>query len=109
MAGGCLRCGLVGHWKIECSRISGVDNRSCFACGRRGQGSRDCERRVATTDAPIGVGKGKNRAEHGPAEQHMGPNEKGWLEAESTFFDNRRVQKTMEEIEKSVGPSSARS
>ena len=39
----------------------------------------------------------------------MGPNEKGWLEAKMTFFDDERVQKTMEEIEKSVGPSGARS
>ena len=30
----------------------------------------------------------------------MGPNEKGWLEAKNTFFDDERVRKTMEEIEK---------
>ena len=52
---------------------------------------------------------GKDRAEHAPAERHMGPNEKGWLEAKNTFFDDERVWKTMEEIEKSVGPSCARS
>ena len=71
--------------------------------------STDCASRVAATDAPLGVGKGKDRAEHGPAERRMGPNEKGWLEARNTFFDDERVQKTMEEIEKSVGPSGARS
>ena len=70
--------------------------------------SRDCARWVAATDAPLGVGKGKDRAEHGPGERRMGPNEQGWLEAEDTFFDDARVQKTMEEIEKSVGPSGAR-
>ena len=73
MAGGCFRCGLVGHWKNECPRVGGVDNRSCFTCGARGHVSRDCARRVAATGAPD------------------------------------RVQKTMEEIEKSVGPSGARS
>ena len=109
LAGGCFRCGLVGHWKNECPRGGGVDNRSCFTCGKRGHVSRDCARRVATTDAPLGVGKGKDRAEHGPAERRMGPNEKGWLEARDTFFDHERVQKTMEEIEKSVGPSGVRS
>ena len=109
MAGGCFRCGLVGHWKNECPRLSGVDNRSCFTCGRRGHVSRDCARRVAPADAPIRVGKGKDRAEHGPAKQRMGPNERGWLGAKNTFVDDERVQKTMEEIEKSVGPSGAQS
>ena len=109
MAGGCFWCGLVGHWKNECPKVGGVDNRSYFTCGRRGHVSRDCARRVAANDSPDGVGKGKDRAEHGPAEQHMGPNEKGWLEAKNTFFDDERVRKTMEEIEKSVGPSGARS
>ena len=71
--------------------------------------SRDCARRVAATDAPNRVGKGKDRIEHGPAERRMGPNEKGWLEAKDTFIDGERVRKTMEEIEKSVGPSGARS
>ena len=71
--------------------------------------SRDCARRVAATDAPLAVGKGKDRAEHGPAERRMGPNEKGWLEARNALFDDERVQETMEEIEKSVGPSGARS
>ena len=109
MAGGCFRCGLVSHWKNEYPRAGGVDNRSYFTCGKRGHVSRDCGRRVAATDAPLGVGKGKDRAEHGPAERRMGPNEKGWLEAKNTVFDDERVQKTMEEIEKSVGPSGARS
>ena len=71
--------------------------------------SRDCARRVTATDALLGVGQGIDRAEHGPAERRMGPNDKGWLEAKNTFFDDERVQKTMEEIEKSVGPSGARS
>ena len=109
LAGGCFRSGLVGHWKNECPRVGGVDNRSCFTCGQRGHVSRDCARRVAATGAPFGVGKGKDRAEHGPAERRMGPNEKEWLEARNTFFDDERVQVTMEEIEKSVGPSGARS
>ena len=111
MAGGCFRCGLVGHWKNECLKVGGVDNRSCFTCWRRGYVSRDCARRVTANDSPdgVGVGKGKDRAEHGPAERRMGPNEKGWLEAKNTLFDNERVRRTMEEIEKSVGPSGARS
>ena len=109
MAVGCFRCGLVGHWKNECPRAGGVDNRSCFTCGRRGHVSRDCARRVAGADATLGVGKGKDRAEHGPAEQRMGPNVKGWLEAKNAFFDDGRVQKMREETEKSAGPSGARS
>ena len=109
MTGGCFRYGLVCHWKNECPRAGGVDNRSCFTCGKRGHVSRDCARRVTATDAPVGVGKGKDRAEHGPAEWWMGPNERGWLEAKDTFFDDERVKKTMEEIEKLVGPSGARS
>ena len=109
MAGGCFRCVLVGHWKNECPKMSGVDNRSCFTCRRRGHVSRDCAWRVAPAGARIGVGKGKDRAEHGPAERHMGPNERGWLEAKNTFFDDERVQKTMEEIERSAGPTGARS
>ena len=109
MAGGCFRCGLVGNWKNECPRMSGVDNRSCFSYGRRGHVTRDCARRAASAGARIGVGKGKDRAEHGLAEQRMGPNERGWLEAKNTFFNDERVQKTMEEIERSAGPPGARS
>ena len=109
MAGGCFRCGLVGHWKNECPRMGGVDNRSCFTCGRRGHVSRDCARRVAAIHSSVGMEKGKDRVDHGPAERRLGPNEKGWLEAKDTFFDDERVRKTMEEIEKSVGPSGARS
>ena len=37
----------------------------------------------------------------------MGPNEGGWLEAKNTFFDDERIRKTMEEIEKTRGPSGA--
>ena len=59
--------------------------------------------------ARIGVGKGNDRVEHGPVEQRMGPNERGWLEAKDTFFDEERVQKAMEEIERSAGPPGARS
>ena len=71
--------------------------------------TRDCARRAASAGARIGVGKGKDWAEHGLAEQRMGPNERGWLEAKNTFFDDERVQKTMEEIERSAGPPGARS
>ena len=39
----------------------------------------------------------------------MGPNEQGWLEAKNTFFDDERVCKTMEEVERAVGPSGERS
>ena len=39
----------------------------------------------------------------------MGPNERGWLEARNAFFDDERVQRTMEEIERSAGPPGARS
>ena len=109
MAGGCFRYRLVDHWKNECLRMGGVDNRNCFTCGRRGYVSRDCTRRAAPADARNGVGKGKDRAEYGLAEQRMGPNETGWLEAKNTFFDKERVQKTMEEIERSAGPTGARS
>ena len=109
MVGGCFRCRLVGHWKNECPRVGGVDNRSCFTCGRRGHVSRDCTRRVAAIDTLSGVGKGKDRAEHGPVERRMGPNEKRWLEAKNTLSDDVVARKTMEEIVKSVGPSGARS
>ena len=39
----------------------------------------------------------------------MGPNERRWLEAKNTLFDDERIRKTMEEIEKTGGPSGARS
>ena len=71
--------------------------------------SRDCTMRVMANDSPGGVGKGKDRAEHGPAERRMGPNERVWLEAKDIFFDDERVRRKMEEIGKSVGPSGARS
>ena len=71
--------------------------------------SRDCTRRVAAIDTLSGVGKGKDRAEHGPVERRMGPNEKRWLEAKNTLSDDVVARKTMEEIVKSVGPSGARS
>ena len=109
MVGGCVRCGLIGHWKNECRGVGGVDNRSCFTCGRRGHVSRDCAKRVAAIGAPSGVGKGKDRAEHGPVERRMGPNEKRWLEAKNTLSSDEVTRETMEEIEKSVGPSGARS
>ena len=108
-AGGCFRCGLVGHWKNECPTMGGVDNRSCFTCGRRGHVSRDCAQRVVATETPTGVAKGKDRAEHGPAERHMGPNEKRWLETKNPFGGDDGVRKTMEEIESMVGPSGAHS
>ena len=109
MVGGCFRCGLIGHWKNECPGVGGVDNRSCFTCGRRGHVSRDCAKRVAAIGAPSEVGKGKDRAEYGPVERRMGPNENKWLEANNTLSGDEMARKTMEEIEKSVGPSGARS
>ena len=39
----------------------------------------------------------------------MGPNEQGWLEAKNTFFNDKRVWKTMEEVERAVGSSGERS
>ena len=109
MAGGCFRCGLVGHWNNKCPRMGGVDNRSCFTCGRRGHVSRGCARRVAAVEASVVMSQGIDRVEHGPAERRLEPNEKGWLEAKNTFFDDERVRETMEEIESSVGLSGARS
>ena len=39
----------------------------------------------------------------------MGPNEQGCLQAKNTFFDDERVWKTMEEVERAIGPSGERS
>lgn len=66
---------------------------------------------VVGTDAlgSEGVAKGKERAEHGPEEKRMVPNKKAWYEAKNTLFDDERVWKTMEEIEKQEGSMVARS
>ena len=99
MGGGRFRCRLVVHWKNECPTMGGVDNPSCFTCGRRGHVCRDCVQRVVATETPTGVAKGKDRAEHGPAERLIGPNEKRWWEGKDTFYRNEGVRKTMEAIE----------
>ena len=46
VVGNCFRSGLVGHWKNECPRVGGIDNRSCFSCRQKGHVRRDCARRV---------------------------------------------------------------
>ena len=33
MAGGCFRCGLVGHWKNECPRVSGLTTAAASPVG----------------------------------------------------------------------------
>ena len=109
LVGGCFRSGKMGYWKYECLSKGRVDNRSCLTCGRKGRVSRDCSRRVTAVGPQSDAVKGMDRAEHGPAEQRMGPNETGWLEAKDTFFDDKRVWKTMTEIEKAGGPTGARS
>ena len=70
---------------------------------------RDSSRRVAATRPEFDAAKGKDWAKHGPVAQRMEPNERGWLEAKDTFFDDERVWKTKEEIEEAEGPSGARS
>ena len=106
---GCFWCGKMGHWKYECPSKDRVDNRSCFTCGRKGHVSRDYSQRVAAAGPQSDAVKRQDQVEYGPAERRMGPNERGCLEAKDTFFDDKRVWKTMEEIEKAGGPLGARS
>lgn len=99
----------MGHWKHECPSRNGADNRSYFTCKRKGHVRRECSHRVAAAGPRSDVVKGKDRAVHGPEKRRMGPNERGWLKAKETLFDDERVWKMMKEIEKAVGPSGARS
>ena len=107
--GACFRCKKNGHWKNQCLDGSGVVERGCFTCGLRGHISMFCSKRVVASVGREGAVKGKERGEHGPEEKRMRPNKRWWLEAKNTFFDDERILKTMEEIEKSGGPSGARS
>ena len=107
--GSCLRCKKNGHWKNECRHGPGVVERGCFTCGLQGHISRFCPKRAVARGEQEGAVKGNERGEHGPEEKRMGPNERGWLEAKNTFFDDKRILKTMEEIGKTGGPSGARS
>ena len=108
--GACFRCKKNGHWKKECPDGPGVVvGRGCFTCGLQGHISRFCPKRAVASVGREGAVKGKERGEYGPEERRMGPNKRGWLEAKNTFFDNKRIRKTMEEIEKTGGLSGARS
>ena len=107
--GACFWCKKNGHWKNECPDGPGVLERGCFTCGLWGHISRFCPKRVVPSVGQEGAVKGKERGEHGPEEKRMGPNERGSLEAKNTFFDDERIRKTMEKIEKTGGPSGARS
>ena len=107
--GACFRCKKNGNWKNECPVGPGVVECSCFTCGLRGHISRFCPKRTMVSVGREGAVKGTERGEHGLEEKRMGPNERGWLEAKNTFFDDGRIRKTMQEIEKSGGPSGARS
>ena len=107
--GACFWCKKNGHWKNECPDGPGVLERGCFTCGLWGHISRFCLRRVEPSVGQEGAVTGKERGEHGPEEKRMGPNERGWLEAQNRCFDDERIRKTMEKIDKTGGPSGARS
>ena len=107
--GACFRCKKNGHWKNECPDGPGAVERGCFTCGLRGHINRFCPRWAVVSVGREGAVKGKERGEHGPEEKRIGPNERGWLEAKNTFFDDEGIRKKMEEIEKTGGPSGARS
>ena len=102
--GGCFRCKKNGHWKNECPDGPRVVERGSFTCGLRGYISRFCPRRAVASVRREGAVKGKERGEHGLEEKRMGPNDRGWLEAKNTFFDDERRRKTMEEIGKTGAP-----
>ena len=107
--GTCFRCLKLGHWKNECPDQGAVSTRGCFTGGWKGNISRDCPRRAGLdVQATRGI-KDKGRADQGPEERRIEPSESGWLEAKNTFFDDERVWKTMEEVERTVGPSGVRS
>ena len=55
--------------------------------------------------------KGKGRADHGPEERRMGPNERGWLErmADIGFDYTKSLEENAREAKESRGPSGARS
>ena len=102
--GACFRFKKNGHWKNECPDGPRVVERGCFTCGLWGYISRFCPRRAVASVGREGAAKGKERGEHGPVEKRMEPNDTGWLEAKNTFFDDERIRKTMEEIEKTGAP-----
>ena len=105
--GACFRCKKNGHWKNECPDRPGVVEHGCFTCGLQGHINRFCPKRAVASVEQEGAVKGKERAEHGPKKKRMGPNARGWLEAKNTFFDDQRIRKMMEEIEKTGGPLGA--
>ena len=129
--GACFRWKKNGHWKNECPNGPRVVERGYFTCGLLRHISRFCPKRAVTSVGRKGAVKGKERGEHDPEEKRMGPNERGWLErnwpaqVNASGFDysksvqetirergssgNGEVQKAMEGIEKSWGPSGARS
>ena len=107
--GTCFMCQKPGNWKNECPDRGGVGILSCFMYGWIGHIRRDCPRRARLDVQATCAIKDKGRVNHGPEERRMVPNEKGWLEAKKTFFDDERVWKWMEEVERAVGPSAARS
>ena len=129
--GACFQCKRNGHWKNECPDGPRVVERGCFTCGLLGHISRFCPKRAVTSVGREGAVKGKQRGEHGPQQKRMGPNERGWQEqnwlaqVNAIGFDYSKsvdetmrergasrgegVQKATEGIEKSGGPSGARS
>ena len=129
--GACFRCKKNGHWKNKCPDGPRVVERGCFTCGLLGHISRFYPKRAVTSVGREGAVKGKERGEHGQEEKRMGPNERGWREqnwlaqvnaiefdysksVEETIRErggsnDEEVQKAMEGIEKSGGPSGARS
>ena len=107
--GACFRYKKNGHCKNECPDGPGVVEHGCFTCGLRGHISRFYPKRAVASVGQEGAVQGKERGEHGLEEKRIGPNERGWLETKNAFFEDERIWKTMEEIEKSGGPSGARS
>lgn len=74
---GYFQYGWAGRWKKEYHSVGGIDNRSCFTCGRPSYISKDCPKRAVVQQAPVGAPKGKERVEHRPEEKRLGLNGKG--------------------------------